>query len=85
MAGPRYKVADGVTVCEDCGVVVAITGAHTRFHSVLDACMLATLPVAHPERLSPDYCWRSWPPYHTDTCGCEPALAEVVAEMEGHG
>ena len=37
MDGPRYKVTDGVTVCEDCGVVVAITEAHARFHSILSA------------------------------------------------
>ena len=37
MTGPRYKVTDGVTVCEDCGGVVAITEAHTRFHSILGA------------------------------------------------
>ena len=49
MAGPRYKVADGVTVCEDCGVVVAITEAHTRFHSILSghAWMLAVLKTVH--------------------------------------
>ena len=48
-AGPRYKVTDGVTVCEDCGVVVAITRAHTRFHSILSghAWMLAILKTSH--------------------------------------
>lgn len=31
------------------------------------------LPDPYPERRSPDYCWRSWPPRHTDKCGCEQA------------
>jgi hypothetical protein len=50
MAGPRYKVTpDGVTVCEDCGVVVAITEAHTRSHSIQSgwAWALAILKVSH--------------------------------------
>jgi hypothetical protein len=49
MAGPRYRVTDGVTVCEDCGVVVALTGAHTRFHSILSghAWALAILKNRH--------------------------------------
>ena len=59
MAGPRYRVADGVTVCEDCGAVVTIitaggyragdAGAHTRFHSILGshAWALAVLKTAH--------------------------------------
>jgi hypothetical protein len=48
-AGPRYTVTDGVTVCEDCGVVVAITSAHTRFHSILSshAWTLAILKTSH--------------------------------------
>ena len=48
-AEPRYKVTDGVTVCEDCGVVVAITEAHTRFHSILSsyAWALAILKTSH--------------------------------------
>ena len=25
----------------------------------------------YPERRSPEYCWRSWPPRHTDECGCD--------------
>jgi hypothetical protein len=46
---PRYKVTDGVTVCEDCGVVVAIPEAHTRFHSTLNihAWALAVLENTH--------------------------------------
>jgi len=42
-------VTDGVTVCEDCGVVVAITEAHTRFHSILSshAWTLAILKTSH--------------------------------------
>jgi hypothetical protein len=49
MTEPRYKVTDGVTACEDCGVVVAITDAHTRFHSILSshAWSLAVLKTAH--------------------------------------
>ena len=49
MAGPRYKVTDGVTVCEDCGVVVAITEAHTRSHSIQSswAWALAILKTHH--------------------------------------
>jgi hypothetical protein len=49
MTGPRYKVTDGTTVCEDCGVVVAITEAHTRFHSILSshAWTLAVLKTSH--------------------------------------
>ena len=34
-AGPRYQVQDCVTVCLDCGVVVIITEAHDRYHSIL--------------------------------------------------
>ena len=31
----------------------------------------------YPERRLPGYCWRSWPPRHTATCGCpEPMPAE---------
>src|ERR1035441_3345886 len=33
-AGPRYQVQDCVTVCLDCGVVVIITEAHDRYHSI---------------------------------------------------
>lgn len=49
MTGPRYRVTDGVTACEDCGVVVAITEAHTRFHSILSAhaWALAILKTSH--------------------------------------
>jgi hypothetical protein len=49
MTGPRYKVTDGTTVCEDCGVVVAITEAHTRYHSIESswAWALAVLKTAH--------------------------------------
>jgi hypothetical protein len=49
MTGPRYKVADGVTACEDCGVVVTITEAHTRFHSIMSswAWALAILKTTH--------------------------------------
>jgi hypothetical protein len=49
MTGPRYKEEDGVTVCEDCGVVVAIREAHTRYHSIESswAWMLAVLKTAH--------------------------------------
>ena len=49
MTGPRYKVTDGVTVCEDCGVPVAITKAHTRFHSIQSswAWGLAILKTSH--------------------------------------
>lgn len=52
MAGPRYTVTDGVTICEDCGVVVAITEAHTRFHSILSghAWLLAILKTSHIAR-----------------------------------
>ena len=49
-AEPRYKATDGVVaVCEDCGVVVAITEAHTRFHSIMSswAWTLAILKTAH--------------------------------------
>ena len=47
--GPRYKVTDGVTVCLDCGVVVAVTEAHTRFHSIMSswAWTLAILKTSH--------------------------------------
>ena len=49
MAAPRYAVAGGFTVCEDCGVVVASTEAHTRFHSIMSAhaWALAVLKTAH--------------------------------------
>jgi hypothetical protein len=46
---PRYTETDGVTVCEDCGVVAAIREAHTRFHSILSshAWVLAILKTSH--------------------------------------
>jgi hypothetical protein len=49
MAEPRYRVTDGVTVCEDCGAIIAIIGAHTRFHSILSghAWSLAVLKTRH--------------------------------------
>ena len=49
MPGPRYRITDGVTVCEDCGAVIAITEAHTRFHSILSshAWALAVLKTSH--------------------------------------
>ena len=59
MAEPRYKVTDGITACEDCGAIVAVTTAggyragsveaHTRFHSILGshAWALAVLKTAH--------------------------------------
>ena len=85
-AGPRYQVADGVTVCLDCGVVVAITEAHTRFHSIMSswAWMLAVLKTAHVaahihaqydvvERVDS----RKFDNWSAD------ALAEVVVGMEG--
>jgi hypothetical protein len=54
-AEPRYEVScsslDGreLLVCLDCGVVVAIREAHTRFHSVLSshAWSLAVLKTSH--------------------------------------
>jgi len=83
--GPRYQVADGVTVCLDCGVVVAITEAHTRFHSIMSswAWMLAVLKTSHVaahihdqydvvERIDR----RKFDNWSTD------ALAEVVVGME---
>jgi hypothetical protein len=49
MTAPRYKEIDGATVCEDCGAVVGIREAHTRFHSILSghAWSLAVLKTAH--------------------------------------
>jgi hypothetical protein len=84
-AGPRYQVTDGVTACLDCGVVVAITDAHTRFHSILSghAWSLAVLKTSHiaahvhdkydvVERIDS----KKFDNWSAD------ALAEVVAEME---
>ncbi len=31
---------------------------------------VAPWPDLYPDRRAPGYCWRSWPPRHTDTCGC---------------
>jgi len=47
--GPRYRETDGTTVCEDCGVVVAIREAHTRYHSIESswAWALAVLKTSH--------------------------------------
>lgn len=86
--GPRYKVTDGVTVCEDCGVVVAITDSHARFHSILSghAWTLAVLktshigPAAHNrydavERIDRKK-FDSW---------SGDALAEVIAAHDGDG
>ena len=49
MTGPRYREIEGITVCEDCGVTVAIREAHTRFHSILSAhaWCLAILKTTH--------------------------------------
>ena len=88
---PRYKetgaLLDGaaLAVCLDCGVVVAITDAHTRFHSILSghAWSLAVLKTSHiaahvhdkydvVERIDS----KKFDNWSAD------ALAEVVAEME---
>jgi hypothetical protein len=85
MAGPRYRVTDGVTVCEDCGVVVAITEAHTRFHSILSthARSLGILKISHiGPKVHDDYdgidrlARRMGDPWSVD------ALAEVIAGHE---
>lgn len=49
MTEPRYKDIDGATVCEDCGSVIAVREAHTRFHSILSAhaWALAVLKTSH--------------------------------------
>ena len=39
----------------------------------IDVDAIASLPDPYPERRSLAYCWRSWPPRHTDECGCERA------------
>jgi hypothetical protein len=85
-AGPRYQVQDCVTVCLDCGVVVIITEAHDRYHSIESswAWMLAVLKTAHVaahihekydvvERIDS----RKFDNWSAD------ALAEVTAGMEG--
>jgi hypothetical protein len=46
-------VADGVTVCEDCGVVVAITEAHTRYHSIQSSWAWA-LAILKTHHIGPD-------------------------------
>jgi hypothetical protein len=28
------------------------------------------IPDPHPERRLPGYCWKNWPPEHSDDCGC---------------
>lgn len=49
MTAPRYETADGIITCLDCGMIVAITEAHTRFHSILSAqaWALAILQTSH--------------------------------------
>lgn len=82
---PRYKEMDGATVCEDCGVVVVVIEAHTRFHSISSswAWALAVLKTAHVaahihdkydivERIDS----RKFDNWSAD------ALAEVVKELE---
>jgi len=85
-AGPRYQVTDGVTVCLDCGVVVAVTEAHTRHHSILSshAWALAVLKTAHIGAMVHDQYGvveridsRKFDNWSAD------ALAEVAASMEG--
>ena len=84
-AAPRYQETDGVTVCEDCGAVVAITEAHTRFHSILSghAWSLAVLKNSHitarvhdrydvPQRID-SKTFDSW---------SSEALAEILANLE---
>lgn len=48
----------------------------------LDLDAIRRLPDPYPERRLASYCWRSWPPRHTDTCGCPepmPAMFEPLA------
>jgi hypothetical protein len=51
MAEPRYRDirGSGGVICEDCGVLVIVREAHTRFHSILSghAWLLAVLKTAH--------------------------------------
>lgn len=88
MAGPRYKVADGVTVCEDCGVVVAITEAHTRFHSIMSghAWTLAVLKTAHIAAHVHDR-YEAYDKINSKTFDnwSGDALAEVIADHEQSG
>jgi hypothetical protein len=39
---------------------------------------IRNLPDPYPERRLPEYCWRSWPPRHTDECGCHGRLGTVT-------
>ena len=66
------------TISEDLAKGILIDVA---VESAGDMCLKADLddgPVAsglfppdpYPERRSPDYCWKSWPPRHTDECDC---------------
>ena len=49
MSEPRYVEEDGILACLDCGVVVVIREAHTRYHSIESswAWALAVLKTAH--------------------------------------
>jgi hypothetical protein len=49
VAEPEYAEIDGVTVCKDCGLVVAMRDAHTRFHGIMSswALALAILKTSH--------------------------------------
>lgn len=95
MAEPRYKVTDGVTACEDCGAVVAVTTAggyragsveaHTRYHSIESswAWALAILKVSH---IGPDAHDRYDVIERIDSKRFDnwsaDALAEVIAEHD---
>jgi len=44
-----------------------------RVGGELDLTAIIAASDPYPERRSPGYCWRSWPPRHTGECGCEAA------------
>jgi 8-oxo-dGTP pyrophosphatase MutT (NUDIX family) len=49
---------------------ICLSKAEYEWQEGREAHLPADMPDPYPERRSPDYCWKSWPPQHTDDCGC---------------
>jgi hypothetical protein len=87
MAEPRYRdvKGSGGVICEDCGVLVIVREAHTRFHSILSghAWMLAILKTSHVgPKVHDRYDVIERADRRTFDSWSGDALAEVIADMD---